>query len=104
MLLAVNKDDPNDTKVVYTSDKLELRTVNGELVGVDRDGKATKLYEVKDQIAPDYRVITRENENHRRHQHSGGSGCAVSSDNAKAGATVQTRKYLLRRPQRKLLL
>ena len=57
VLLAVNKDDPSDTKVVYTSDKLELRTVNGQLVGVDRDGKATKLYEVKDQIASDYRVI-----------------------------------------------
>ena len=91
VLLAVNKDDPSDTKVVYTSDKLELRTVNGQLVGVDRDGKATKLYEVKDQIAPDYRVITRENVETIVDINTAAGQAAValaSSDNAKAGATV----------------
>ena len=91
VLLAVNKDDPNDTKVVYTSDKLELRTVNGQLVGVDRDGKATKLYEVKDQIAPDYRVITRENVETIVDINTTAGQAAIalaSSDNAAAGTTV----------------
>ena len=61
VLLAVNKDDPNDKKVVYTSDKLELRTVNGQLVGVDKENNVVELFGEKDPIKPDYRIITREN-------------------------------------------
>jgi len=62
VLLAVNKDDPNDKQTVYTSDKQELKIVKGEIVGVDRDGKSTVLFTAdKEPVKPDYRIITRGN-------------------------------------------
>lgn len=91
VLLAVNKDDPTDKKVVYTSDKLELRTINGQLVGVNRKGEAKELYGEKDQIAPDYRVITRENVETIVDINTTAGQAAIalaSSDNAAAGTTV----------------
>ena len=62
VLLAVNKDNPDDKQTVYTSDKQQLKIVKGEIVGVDRDGKATVLFTAdKEPVKPDYRVITRGN-------------------------------------------
>ena len=91
VLLAVNKDDPNKKVTVHTSDKLDLRTVNGVIVGVDRKGKATELYGEQDKIAPDYRVITRENVETIVDINTTAGQAAIalaSSDNAAAGATV----------------
>ena len=91
VLLAVNKDDPSDKETVYTSDKLDLRTVNGVIVGVDREGKATELYGEQDKIAPDYRVITRENVETIVDINTTAGQAAIalaSSDNAAAGTTV----------------
>jgi hypothetical protein len=91
VLLAVNKDDPKDKETVYTSDKLELRTVNGVLVGVDRNNETTELYGEQDKIAPDYRVITRDNVETIVDINTTAGQAAIalaSSDNAAAGTTV----------------
>ena len=91
VLLAVNKDDPNKKVTVHTSDKLDLRTVNGVIVGVNREGKATELYGEQDKIAPDYRVITRENVETIVDINTTAGQAAIalaSADNAKAKATV----------------
>jgi len=91
VLLAVNKDDPTDKKVVYTSDKLELKTINGQLIGVNRQGEAKELYGDKDAIAPDYRVITRDNVETIVDINTTAGQAAIalaSADNEAAGTTV----------------